>query len=279
LNETTHFEQNSDRARVSRSHAAVVAIGTSLLMYAIDGLPWRLPKIGGTMFAALYAAMAVMFVVPLLWQPKLGWLTLWPAVACGIVAMGYAWAGPAVYRRSNGQLTWPARWVLGPVLAGQWVSWLYYARQSSRVDHVADNVWIGRLVRHHEARQLVDAEIGAVVDCCNAFNEPAALREIDRLELPILDLTAPTDAQLASAVEFIEQHRAAGVLVHCKAGYSRSAALVAAWLLSTGRATKVDEATEMIRTARPNVVIRPEIRDALQQWQRTIDGSPTAQSL
>jgi protein phosphatase len=70
-----------------------------------------------------------------------------------------------------------------------------------------------------------------------------------------------------------------GVLVHCKAGYSRSAALVAAWLLSTGRATKVDEATEMIRTARPNVVIRPEIRDALQQWQRTIDGSPTAQSL
>jgi hypothetical protein len=95
LNETNHFEQNSDRARVSHSHAAVVAIGTSLLflvvygcstlllyqhhvidvvsgfafaalvMYAIDGLPWRLPKIGGTMFAALYAAMAVMFVVPL----------------------------------------------------------------------------------------------------------------------------------------------------------------------------------------------------------------------
>jgi hypothetical protein len=94
---------------------------TTSVMYAIDGLPWRLPKIGGTMFAALYAAMAVMFVVPLLWQPKLGWLTLWPAVACGIVAVGYAWAGPAVYRRSNGQLTWPARWVLAPVLAGHWI--------------------------------------------------------------------------------------------------------------------------------------------------------------
>jgi protein-tyrosine phosphatase len=67
--------------------------------------------------------------------------------------------------------------------------------------------------------------------------------------------------------------------VHCKAGYSRSAALVAAWLLTTARATTLDDATEMIRAARPNVVIRPEIRDAFQRWQRSIGDSSTAQSL
>lgn len=243
----------------------------SLVMYAFDGLPWRLPKVGGMPLGVFYATLAVVLIAPLYWVPRLGWLTLWPAVACGFVSIGYLWAGPSVYRRFDGRLTWPARWVLGPVLAGQWLSWLYYARQSSAIDHVADGVSIGRHLSESEAQRAVAAGIGAVVDCCNAFSEPPALREIDRLELPILDLTAPTSDQLESAVQFIEQHRAAGVLVHCKAGYSRSAGIVAGWLMATGRAGTADDAIAMLRSARPNIVIRPEIHDALRQWQQRIN--------
>jgi protein-tyrosine phosphatase len=45
--------------------------------------------------------------------------------------------------------------------------------------------------------------------------------------LPILDLTAPTHAQLQEAVAFITDEVEKGsVYVHCKIGYSRSAAVV-----------------------------------------------------
>jgi protein phosphatase len=107
---------------------------------------------------------------------------------------------------------------------------------------------------------VVDSGIGAVIDVCNAFNEPPALRDLDRLELPILDLTAPNTEQLETSIRFIEQHRAQGVLVHCKAGYSRSAAIVAGWLVATHRAKSSEEAFAMLRAVRPQIVIRPEIR-------------------
>jgi membrane-associated phospholipid phosphatase len=232
-----------------------------LVMYVIDGLTWRLPKMGGQKFAALYAITSCGFVIAVLLEPKWGWLTMWPAVACGLVALGYAWLGPAVYRRHEGKLTWPARIVLGPVLAGQWLSWKYYAKQSAKMDHIVDGVWIGRHLGDASATALVESgEIGAVVDVCNAFCEPDALRKIERLELPILDLTAPTPEQLDHAIEFIEKHHERGVLVHCKAGYSRSAAIVAAWLVRSGRASSSTEAFEKLSEARPQIVIRPEIR-------------------
>ena len=231
-----------------------------LVMYAFDGQPWKLPKVGGLRFAAMYGSAAILFALPVAAASKLGWLTIWPAVSCGLVAFGYAWAGPAVYRRHDGRLSWPARCVLGPVLAGQWLSWKHYARQSEKLDHVSDGVWIGRHLSDAEAREIVDTPINAVVDLCNAFNESLTLRELERLEMPILDLTAPNRQQLEQAIAFIERHRDRGVLVHCKAGYSRSAAIVAAWLVASGRAGSPEEAFEILQKARPQIVIRPEIR-------------------
>ncbi|WP_390621434.1 dual specificity protein phosphatase family protein [Rubripirellula reticaptiva] len=132
------------------------------------------------------------------------------------------------------------------------------------IDHVADGVWIGRHLAEAEASNIVGKKVSAVIDVCNAFDEPASLNGITRLELPILDLTAPSQSQLDQAVDFISQHHHTGVLVHCKAGYSRSVAIVAAWLIQTERTTSADEAFDMIRTARPAVVIRPEIRRLFQ---------------
>jgi 1-acyl-sn-glycerol-3-phosphate acyltransferase len=61
-------------------------------------------------------------------------------------------------------------------------------------------------------------------------------------------------------VQFVLAHSQHGIVyVHCKIGYSRSAAVVAASLLANGQARTVDEALVMIRRARPQVVIRPEI--------------------
>jgi protein phosphatase len=54
------------------------------------------------------------------------------------------------------------------------------------------------------------------------------------------------------------------VYIHCKAGYSRTAAVAGAWLLSTGRARTAEEVVLMLKEVRPGMVVRPEVRAALQ---------------
>ena len=56
----------------------------------------------------------------------------------------------------------------------------------------------------------------------------------------------------------IEQSSRGVVYIHCKIGYSRSAAVVCAWVLATGRAGTVAEAVAVVRRARPQVIVRPE---------------------
>ena len=65
-------------------------------------------------------------------------------------------------------------------------------------------------------------------------------------------------------MNFIEaQSREECVYVRCKIGYSRSAAVVMAWLVRSGRATTTDEAVAILRRVRPSVMIRPEIVPAV----------------
>ena len=106
-----------------------------------------------------------------------------------------------------------------------------------------------------------------MVDVCNAFSEPTALKNLRRLTLPVLDLTAPTSIQIDQTVHFIDTQQKHGkVLVHCKAGYSRSACLVAAWMLYSKKVDSVDAAINQLRSVRPEIVIRQEIRQALDEW-------------
>lgn len=61
---------------------------------------------------------------------------------------------------------------------------------------------------------------------------------VEQLRLSTVDLTGvPTVENLRKGVEFILKHRACGssVYVHCKAGRSRSATMVAAYLIQVRR--------------------------------------------
>ena len=194
---------------------------------------------------------------------------LWPAIACGVVAAGYAGLGPSIYRLQNGRISWPAKIILGPVLVAQRLSWWHYSRQASPANEIADGVWIGRwspgrnTTEHRDAPESARTFV-AVVNLCVCFDAPR--RDVQHplqttyLHLPVLDLTPPTSQQLRAAVEFIERHRKDGmVLIHCKAGFSRSAAVAAAWLVATGRATNAPAAFHLLRAVRPQIVVRPEI--------------------
>jgi len=222
---------------------------------------------------AIYAAIAIACTQ----LARVAWpwtfLFVWPAFAFGTAAFGYAGHG-SIYRKEDGQLTFVTRVLFGPLLIGQWISWWYYRRQSVRWSELTPQVWLGRVLREKEAREAIAAGVTAVLDMTVEFSRPPSFGTIRYLNVPVLDLTAPTSAQLAEAVAFIERESKSGIVyVHCKAGYSRTAGAAAAWLIATDRVRSAGDAFEQLATARPHIVIRPEIRTALAGMKAV---SPTA---
>ena len=249
-------------------HHVVDVIGGFILaavcFYLVTDLPLRLPVIRNPRVGWNYVVLGGVLTT-LCWATwPWGAILIWPIASVAIVAAGYFFLGPSIFRKQYGRLPFSAKLILAPVLAGQYLSWHYYSRQCRAWDEVAPSVWIGRWLSDCEAREAVRQGVTAVLDLSDAFSEPKPFRQVAYRHLPVLDLTAPTPAQLAEAATFIDAHATQGIVyVHCKIGYSRSAAAVGAWLLATGRATSVVDAIAQLRTSRPSIVIRQEVRDAL----------------
>ena len=211
------------------------------------------------------AAIALAVLAALTWP--WGGVLLWPVVSLAIATAGYCGLGAAIYRKSAGVLPLRSRIVLLPLLVGQYLSLCYYRRQCRPWDEAAPHVLIGRQLSSAEANAAVKLGVTAVLDLTAEFSEAGPFRDLTYFNLPILDLTAPTVEQMRAAVNFISAESAKGtVYVHCKIGYSRSAAIVGAYLLASGLAASVDEAVAQLRRVRPSIVIRPEALAALRTF-------------
>lgn len=186
------------------------------------------------------------------------WL-LWPAVSLALVAANYWLLGAEGFqKRDDGQLTPAARWLYAPYLAAAWINSRLWTRRHPQPDLIVDNVWLGRIPAQSEQQPFK-----AIVDLCAELPINPQGRAYQCI--PVLDLIAPTCAECLQAAEAIERLRSNGpLLVCCALGYSRSATAIAAWLLHTGRATTVDQALAIIRTARARVVLHPAHRIALE---------------
>ena len=196
-----------------------------------------------------------------------GVVLLWPELSLLIVATAYLGTGPGIYRKRNGRLPWPTWWALGPVLLGQEISRRYYRRQCDAWNELTPRVWIGGVLNRSEAAAAVENGVTAVLDLTAEFSEASPFRKVEYRNVPVLDLTAPTSAQLEEMAAFIEEQAGKGIVyVHCKIGYSRTVAAVIAYLLRSGIVTSVEEGLELVRTARPRVVVRPEVRVALEEF-------------
>jgi membrane-associated phospholipid phosphatase len=225
----------------------------------------------GSYYAAGAAALVLMGAIFWPW----GVLLLWPAIALGIVAIAYFRAGPIVFHKTEGKLPWSTWFVLGPCLVGQYLSLLYYRGQCRAWDKITPQIWIGGKLGCRAAEKALRSGIVSVLDLGAEFSEAKPFRQIDYRNIPILDLTAPTQAQLVEMSKFIGNRSLKGaVYVHCKIGYSRSAAAVIAYLIMSGKVDAAEEGFAMIRRVRPSVVIRPEVRSALSEFEHRVRFSP-----
>jgi hypothetical protein len=184
------------------------------------------------------------------------WWLLWPAQSVLLVAATYALLGPEAFAKGrDGRRSVPARWLLGPYLLGARASAAWLGRGTAAAE-VAPGVWLGRVVEGDRADAVLDL----------TAEQPAGTHG-DWTCVPMLDLVAPEPGQLVEAVAVVEEKVAAGrsLLVACALGLSRSAAVVATWLVDTGRADDVDDAIARIRAVRPGVVLHHDHRQAIER--------------
>ena len=242
------------------------ALGVYCIYFIRESAP-HLPVIPNRRVGAYYAlgAIAAGCLLVTLWP--WGALLLWPAISLGIVASGYFGLGPAIFRKNDGRLHWSARLVLAPCLLGQQLSLRYYQRQCQPWDKVTAEVWIGRALSERDAAAATRLGVTAVLDLTAEFSEAKAFRALSYRNIPILDLTAPSTDQLGEMAAFIDQESREGIIyIHCKIGYSRTAAAAAAYLLQTGMVNSVSEAIALLRQVRPAIVLRPEVISALSEF-------------
>lgn len=226
--------------------------------------------------AAYYTAGAVVLALLAGFGGALLWL-LWPAGALMLVAAAYQFLGPPAFQKSpNGRLTPAALGLLAPYLLGAWVNSRVWTRKRPLAVPVAPDLGLGLLLgRLPGPGDAARMDLAAIVDVSAEL--PCATGGRAYFNVPMLDLTPPTLAQLGQAVGAISTARAnAGgpVLVCCALGFSRSTLVVAAWLLADGHAPSPEAAVALVRQAHPVTVLGPAQMASLEAWWRQHQTNP-----
>ena len=121
---------------------------------------------------------------------------------------------------------------------------------------IDDKVYVGavplKCLGH--VRKLADLGVRGVVNTMDEYRGPIDAYEsfgIEQLHLPVIDHMAPSFDQTVQGVDFIQRivNSGGSVLIHCKGGHGRSAAIGFAWLLKNRQMT-LEEAQKHIRSRR-----------------------------
>jgi hypothetical protein len=175
-----------------------------------------------------------------------------------LVAIAYFGAGPRLLlKKKDGRrhpLVWLVHWPFFTLTAFSYRFSMLISREAAFVG-VAPNVFLGRRLTAREGKCVETKGWIAVLDLVAEMHATPSLCQVANYRsLPTLDATAMTLSQLRDVVGWVKQHAATGpVFVHCALGHSRSATVVAAYLLVVGLAPNAKTAVKQLRELRPGV--------------------------
>ncbi|KAM9301620.1 phosphatidylglycerophosphatase and protein-tyrosine phosphatase 1 [Gastrophryne carolinensis] len=132
-----------------------------------------------------------------------------------------------------------------------------------------------KLIREENVRGVItmNEEYETRLLCHNAQQWEAL--GVEQLRLSTVDFTGvPSLDNLQKGVEFVHKHQEQGhsVYIHCKAGRSRSATMVAAYLIERHK-WKPDTAAAFIANIRPHILIRGSQHRILEQFYLLVTNS------
>ncbi len=207
----------------------------------------------------------------------IGWgavLFLYFAVSLLLLAAAYAGVGPKLLlKRADGRQSAWARLVMAPYLAASEATFQFYRLLSREPAYVqaAPNLYFGRRLT---AREATAVNWVAVLDLAAEFAEVRPLRGLPAYRsLPVLDTIAPSEEQLREIVGWLTRAAESGpIYVHCALGHGRSATVVIACLLATGRVASVAEGVKLLQSLRPGVGLYSGQRRRLRAFEPQATG-------
>lgn len=191
------------------------------------------------------------------------WLLLWPAFCLLMIGLGYSGMGVNVFQKGrDGRMSPSARVLLAPYQLGSWISFLYFRRKAALSDPIVPGVFLGSFPRNQPQAK-------AVLDMTSDWPRSRFTRKCAYIACPRLDLVAPDVDELQESVVALESLMKEGdVLVHCALGLSRSAIVVVAWLMKQRRAGNIDDAINIVQSARQAIIIHEGHRKTLALWSQ-----------
>ncbi len=227
---------------------------------------WQISSQRNYRLASYYAAGAIICAVPAILSGGSYWLALWPAAALTLITIAYLGLGISVFQYHHQRMAFAALILLAPYLLGAHISARILSRKRAGCNEVIAGLWLGRVPRRSDLQHCgATGQLNLTPEML-PLNRPQEGIERE----PLLDLAIPDAKQLQQAIQRLDRMLSnnSPVLVHCALGLSRSAVVVAGWLLHSRHAATVEQAVATVTAARPACILHREhiaVLEALHQ--------------
>ncbi|MDO5522930.1 MAG: diacylglycerol kinase family protein [Bacteroidia bacterium] len=210
----------------------------------------------------IYLIFSVLVAVLSFYAPRiLQIILIWISLSSLYYATAYfANFGEMLFKNQGGRLPFYIKMAIFPVLLGATVFNLV-ARSKDIVpplQKVGDGLWLSRRLVFTDLKVLKESPVNAVLDVTAEFDaiETQFLdKEVEYLNIPVMDHHSPRKSQLEMAVRWIDTQRKNGkeVLIHCALGQGRSVTVLLAYLKFLNPQATYQDLIDEVRKIRPNV--------------------------
>lgn len=212
-----------------------------------DTFQWKVAAGYGTI-----AILALDFLYIMGWK---AWMFGWIALACSLVSLGYVSIGASIFQKKDNNSYWASKLLFYPYIVAAWMNSRIWTFKSSKPIHIKENIFLGRLPMFSDIFKEGNYKWDTIIDLSAEL--PCKIGSSQYFNFPVLDLTLPPILVLEKATLAIEEaiQRNDTILVCCALGYSRSALVVAAWLLKSGYCSSAREAVNFIKNKKPRLAL------------------------
>ena len=200
-------------------------------------------------------------------SPLLTFIWAWTSLSLFLVGSAYWFNLASIFRkRQDGTIPWYIRWGFIPFLLGSRL-YNHWARKHDSVpsmQKIDEQLYLGCRLFSADLEKIKANKITAILDVTAEFDglDWSQFEDhIEYLNIPILDHSVPTSAQLNQAVNWLHRQVRANkqVLIHCAMGRGRSVLVLAAYLICKDKQRNFAEVLQQIKQVRKTA--------GLNKWQ------------